>query len=60
MNAPGAIDTPVALPDLADFVDEAIPFDPARYGPDALILKGLDGTHRLYAVAIQEPIRPSA
>ncbi len=45
MNAPVEVARPLALPELAEYRGESLPFDPARYGPDALLLKGLDGTN---------------
>jgi NADH-quinone oxidoreductase subunit F len=43
MNAPDPVSRPVALPELAEFRGEALPFDPARYGPDAVIMKDVNG-----------------
>jgi NADH-quinone oxidoreductase subunit F len=45
MNARVDVYQKVALPALAQFVGEAIPFDPAKYGPDALIMKGCNGAN---------------
>src|SRR5437667_8316335 len=45
MNAPNDLVRPVALPSLDEFRGEAIPFDPARYGPDALIMKDVNGAN---------------
>ncbi len=45
MNARVDIYQKVALPALTQFVGEALPFDAAKYGPDALIMKGCNGAN---------------
>ncbi len=45
MNARVDVYQAVALPALDRFKGEALPFDPARYGADALIMKGCDGVN---------------
>jgi NADH-quinone oxidoreductase subunit F len=45
MNARVDVYQAVALPALDRFKGEALPFDPARYGPDALIMKGCNGVN---------------
>jgi NADH-quinone oxidoreductase subunit F len=45
MNARVDVYQQVALPPLTKFVGEALPFDAAKYGPDALIMKGCNGAN---------------
>jgi NADH-quinone oxidoreductase subunit F len=45
MNARVDVYQAVALPALDRFKGETLPFDPARYGPDALIMKGCNGVN---------------
>ncbi len=45
MNARVDVYQKVALPPLTQFVGEAIPFNAAKYGPDALIMKGCNGAN---------------
>jgi NADH-quinone oxidoreductase subunit F len=45
MNARVDLYQKVALPALDKYKGESVPFDPAKYGPDALIMKGCNGAN---------------